>query len=595
MNNRLAIYILSVVAIALGVVSCGRTGISKSVVMADSLSQSDPAAAMAFIDSITARNENMSTDSRMRLGLLRTKAQNSAGVMFTSDSVMRNIVEYYESEGDADDCMLAYYLMGSVYRDLGDSPLALQYFNKAAEQADTTSADCDYRLLCRIHGQAANLFLKQEIPYYALKEFAIAERYAMTAGDTLSALVFHEQRANAYYLLNMPDSVKAVSEHVAALYSQYGYSAHAALAVGALVHQMLRCENYSAAKEYMDIYDRYVFAGGKDKMAEEGRDVYYSYKGGYYLGINKTDSAEYFFRKGLSCSSSFSNTESACRGLAALYKQLNQADSLVKYTEMARVANDSAYASMTTEKLLHMKTLYDYGQQQRIASDERERADNALLAIVLIVASFVVILLVFFVFYYRKLLFKEKENERMQKEWHEMELENRKHRENIRMLKQTKEDLNVLLRQYEGEIEQLVKEKTAAVEDLQRKISEYDKNSQERYRKKKNVELYNSSIVIRFHYFAEKVMASPAFDDWKELYKFVSKELPELAEYKDTLKNGEYEICVLVRLGFAPSEIGILTGRKLSDIANIRKRLLLKLSNREGSAKDFDVYMKEEF
>lgn len=45
MNNRLAIYILSVVAIALGVVSCGRTGISKSVVMADSLSQSDPAAA----------------------------------------------------------------------------------------------------------------------------------------------------------------------------------------------------------------------------------------------------------------------------------------------------------------------------------------------------------------------------------------------------------------------------------------------------------------------------------------------------------------------------------------------------------------------
>ena len=56
MNNRLAIYILSVLAIALGVVSCGRTGISKSVVMADSLSQSDPAAAMAFIDSITARN-----------------------------------------------------------------------------------------------------------------------------------------------------------------------------------------------------------------------------------------------------------------------------------------------------------------------------------------------------------------------------------------------------------------------------------------------------------------------------------------------------------------------------------------------------------
>lgn len=50
-------------------------------------------------------------------------------------------------------------------------------------------------------------------------------------------------------------------------------------------------------KKYMDIYDNYVFSGGKDKMAEEGRDVYYSYKGGYYLGINKVDSAEYFFAK----------------------------------------------------------------------------------------------------------------------------------------------------------------------------------------------------------------------------------------------------------------------------------------------------------
>ena len=262
---------------------------------------------------------------------------------------------------------------------------------------------------------------------------------------------------------------------------------------------------------------------------------------------------------------------------------------------MARMANDSAYASMTTEKLLRVKSLYDYGQQQRIASDERERADNAWLAIVLIVFSFVVILLAFFVSYYRKLFFKEKENERMQKEWHEMELENRRYRENIKMLKQTKDDLNVLLRQYEGEIGQLVKEKTIAVENLQKRISEYDKNSREQYRKKKNVELSNSSIVMRFHYLAEKVMASPTFNEWKDLYKFVSKELPELAEYKDTLKNGEYEICVLVRLGFAPSEIGILTGRKLSDVANIRKRLLLKLANREGSAKDFDIYMKEEF
>lgn len=90
-------------------------------------------------------------------------------------------------------------------------------------------------------------------------------------------------------------------------------------------------------------------------------------------------------------------------------------------------------------------------------------------------------------------------------------------------------------------------------------------------------------------------MTTPSFEDWKELYLFVSNELPELAEFKDVLKHGEYEVCVLVKLGFAPSEISTLTGRKLSDIANVRKRLLVKLANREGSAKDFDNYIKTEF
>lgn len=595
MNKRLAICILSVVAIAFDVVSCGRIGNSKSVIKADSLSRSDPVAAMAFIDSITARNENLSTDSRMRLGLLRTKAQNSAGVMFTSDSVMRDIVDYYESEGDADDCMMAYYLMGSVYRDLGDSPLALQYFHKAAEQADTIGSSCDYRLLCRIYGQAANLFLRQEIPYYALKEFAIAERYAMNAGDTLSALIFYEQRANAYYLLNLSDSVVAVRERVCSLYMQHGYMEHAALAVGALVHQMLRGKKYTQAKKYMDIYEKYVFGNGKEHFAGSGRDVYYSCKGLYYLGINRVDSAEYFFREALAKSSSFSNTETACRGLAYLYKKLNVSDSLAKYTEMARVANDSSYASKATDKLLRMKSLYDYGQQQRIAAEERDRASSARLAIVLIVFSFIVILLVCFVFYYRKLLLKEKENERITREWHEMELKNREYRENIKLLRQTKEELGVLLKKYEGEIEKLIKDKSETVAILQERISEYAAKQKAQYNKKKNVDMSNSLIVMKFHYLAEKVMSPPSFEDWKDLYIYVSKEIPELAEFKDVLKNGEYEVCVLVRLGFAPSEISTLTGRKLSDIANIRKRLLLKIANREGSAKDFDNYMREEF
>ncbi|WP_295435520.1 hypothetical protein [uncultured Prevotella sp.] len=407
MNKSVPIWMLSILAMVFGFASCDRYGNSKTFFVADSLSQSNPTAAMAFIDSVTGKVSGLSDGDRMRLSLLRAKAQNLAGIVFTSDTAMREVVKYYEQHGTGDDRMLAYYIMGSVYRDLDDSPMALQYFQKASEQADTASSDCNYHLLSRIHGQAACLFLAQETPYYALKEFVKAERYSLMSGDTLSALIFYEQRANAYYLLNQMDSVIAVRKRVCDEYLKHGFFEQASLAVGALVHQMLRTGNYVEARKYMNIYDRYAFS--------------------------------------------------------------------------------------------------------------------------------------------------------------------------------------------KGEIEKLIRDKSETVEVLQGKIDEYAKKQKDIYTKKKNVEISNSLIVMKFHYFAEKVMTTPSFEDWKELYLFVSNELPELAEFKDVLKHGEYEVCVLVKLGFAPSEISTLTGRKLSDIANVRKRLLVKLANREGSAKDFDNYIKTEF
>lgn len=178
MNKHLPIFLLLFMALVFGFMSCESSGDSKTFFVADSLSQANPTAAMAFIDSVTGKVSGLSDGDRMRLSLLRAKAQNSAGIVFTSDTAMREVVKYYEHHGTGDDRMLAYYIMGSVYRDLDDSPMALQYFQKASEQADTASSDCNYNLLSRIHGQAACLFLAQETPYYALKEFGKAERYA---------------------------------------------------------------------------------------------------------------------------------------------------------------------------------------------------------------------------------------------------------------------------------------------------------------------------------------------------------------------------------------------------------------------------------
>ena len=64
-----------------------------------------------------------------------------------------------------------------------------------------------------------------------------------------------------------------------------------------------------------------------------------------------------------------------------------------------------------------------------------------------------------------------------------------------------------------------------------------------------------------------------------------------LSQWESRLSDNEYQICLLVRAGFLPAEIGILTQQSSSNISNIRKRLYLKMTGKEGSTKDFDRYI----
>ena len=76
--------------------------------------------------------------SQMHEALMQAKAQNENFEPFTSDSTMLRVVDYYDSHGTANEQMLAHYLLGCVYRDLGDAPRALECYHDAVSKADTT-------------------------------------------------------------------------------------------------------------------------------------------------------------------------------------------------------------------------------------------------------------------------------------------------------------------------------------------------------------------------------------------------------------------------------------------------------------------------
>jgi hypothetical protein len=67
---------------------------------------------------------------------------------------------------------------------------------------------------------------------------------------------------------------------------------------------------------------------------------------------------------------------------------------------------------------------------------------------------------------------------------------------------------------------------------------------------------------------------------------------PNLQLLLSQLNAKEQDVCLLIRYNFQPSEIATLTISTPQTITNTRVRLLKKLFNETGGAKDFDVKLK---
>ena len=145
------------------------------------------------------------------------QAQNQADTVFRSDSLQKILVDHFNHHGTANEQMLANYLLGRAYADMGESPKALQAYHDAAEYADTLN-DCDYSLLMRVHAQTADLFFRQYLPNLSLQEIDLACACALKSNDSLSYALCKEQKVRAYYQLGENDSILMVSNDVHSIY-----------------------------------------------------------------------------------------------------------------------------------------------------------------------------------------------------------------------------------------------------------------------------------------------------------------------------------------------------------------------------------------
>ena len=568
---------VSIVPTLLSVVSCGQQAADRDIAVADSLSEAAPQRAMTLIDSLEGESA-MNKSRQMKLLLLKAKVRNKLAMPMSTDS-LKYIADYFDKHGDSNERMLAYYIIGCVYQRSQDAPMALQYFHEAATKADTTDSSCDFLTLHRIHVWSAEILRSQFAFSDAFHENSLAFKYAMKAKDTLNAIITYEQKANIYKLKGNIDSVISIREKLYGLYSKYGYKRETAYSLGPLIDIYAKRGNISKAKHALDLYEKMSERFDKYGKIKKGLEIFYAIKGYYYLSINDYDSARLCFDKCLKTTSNYPNDFGySYEGLTELYKKLHRPDSVAKYSELTRQMTDSFYTRMSTEHLQQMQAMYNYNRYRQTAEEaEKDALRTKYISIIIIMAIMAAAIggaLAVRTYIIRKRRARVDEIKEYER--------------SISELKKARRELDILTENRQTRMESLIKEKEEEIERLQKEKAEYEKNKDIAAR----MTLFADEPVVRIlRRHAEKEHVMMSGEERKMLINLFDS-YEKISRLKSVLSESEYELCLLVKLGFAPSQINMLTGRSLQDIANIRKRMYNRITGKDGSSRDFDKFIK---
>ena len=436
----------------------------------DTLMEAHPDSALLRLDSIRSLKESWPKRLRMRYDLLEAKAQNKAFVDFTSDSIAKEFTRYYDSHGTANERMTAHYLLGCVYRDLGEAPHAVDCYLDAISQADTTAKDCDFYTLSCAYAQMADIYYRQLLLSYSIIARKRASYYAFKANKPVYAISDLERIASAYILQNKKDSAELILIEVQHLYQRYGLLQNALQSFTKLIHIYVNDSNkLIQTKELIDKYDSEFSSFDKNHELQGAKRKFYFYKGRYFEGVNQLDSAEYYYRKIYRPNMSYTAMDPMYRGLLSVFTKRHQADSIAKYSQLLCLANDSSIAKKDQDLTAQMAASYNYNRYQKEALENEKIAHHTQIILISILVGVAIVALFLYTIWRNHL----KKQERLRAEYTKATEEYEKNIRTMRLLDSAyQEVINAMKKE-------LSKTKSENQSRLEAITAEYEKNKTE--------------------------------------------------------------------------------------------------------------------
>lgn len=573
--------LLIIILLPLYFLSCDSKPYPHVLQLADSLTNICPDSAIVLLEQFKDSASQESKETQMYYQLLTIKAKDKAYIAHTSDSLMLEVLLYYEKKKDKKYLPEAYYYAGRVYRDLGDAPQALDYFFKAIKSAK----DCtNYRLISRIYSQIGMLYLYQDTYNEALEVFRKAYQYNILADDSTGVIYNLRDIGRTFTTLNCADSSLYYYKK-ALTYAERIHKNHLmGIVQGELSGLYIQLEMYPEAFAAIQYSNKYI----------KGHNTapYYAILADYYYSINQLDSATYYYTKVVNFND-FYQKQGGYKGLGNIAYKKGQYKAAMEYSYKYLTYTDSIKKITDTNTIRKMQSLYNYQSREKHNHELQQKNEKQKLLIIILTAAIAlsITLTIIHQQYNNRKKQKAQEKQRLLNEYKE-----KQYHESLQYIEYNKKQLYQLeetLKQAENEKNEL----KLNLINAQKELLEHTNKQVEAKQKSLQISeaaLKSSDIYKKFH--LANGDSKLKEEDWNTLSEMIDKTYCRFTARLYTLhpfNEKEIRICLLIKIDLKPSQIAPLIPCAKQTLTSIRKKMYEKTHNQPGSPELWDEFIRE--
>ena len=521
-----------------------------------------PDSALTLLQGMADSLEGMPKETRMYHQLLTLQAEDLQYIMHTDDSLIIDLVKYYEAGEDMDKKVLAYYLMGKVYIGMNDAPQALKAFRHAL---DVPSVDLGMKE--RIYVDMAPLFSKQGLTDDAiLTHWNLLAIYRaqgnhqgmMQAQWTLARM--HEQKAEddsaSYYYQEACQAALAVKDSAAyyGILAEWTGLQYEMEKDPEMLRVLLQIDRWANILDKSNIHfilaRMYKDFGMMDSMA------YYSHK---VIESGNIEKVYYSYRE-----------------LYEMEKQKRNPVKALEYMEKAMNSRNLLQTISQMEALAQINSLYNY---QHISDENaglklnKEKQKNVILILVLLLLSITFVCFVV-ITYQRKRSRQALERERNLKR-----LVEERYAMSQKAINDNERNIAELTRQLAKAQEEddqpmygslIVQMKKLELQNEEIRLSQ-------RERRKRIKRFLDGNLYKLIHQASVDDEVILTDDEWKEGCKAIDYMYPSFNKHLNEIFPGMAvhirQLCWLTKIGIKPVGIARILKRTRQAITNTRTKL----------------------